>query len=114
MRTIIEAFSFGLPFDGRVARWRQRCLQLHCQSQRAEIYQTFVQVARAAVMAYLYSAHRREAGRGAHEANKENFGYYGKYTVGAASADGGIEAETEQVRPMWCVSVPEGNIENKG
>lgn len=117
VQTIIEAFSsFGLPFDegatlagdnGEYAPYRQ--------SQRAEIYQTFAKALMERGMAYpcfcteeeLAAAHQQQ------EANKENFGYYGKYAVWRDKSLEDIEAALEKNIPYVVRFRSEGSIANK-
>ena len=83
VQMIIDAFkSFGLPFDeGATTDGETGIYGPYRQSQRAEIYQTFVKSLVQRGMAYpcfcteeeLSAAHEQQ------EKNKENFGYYGKY-----------------------------------
>ena len=85
VQTIIDAFSsFGLPFDeGATLEGDSGLYGPYRQSQRAEIYQTFVKSLVQRGMAYPCFATEEElsAMRDQQEAAKENFGYYGKYAV---------------------------------
>ena len=117
VQTIIEAFSsFGLPFDeGATLDGDNGAYGPYRQSQRAEIYQTFVKSLVQRGMAYpcfcteeeLAAAHQQQ------EANKENFGYYGKYAVWRDRPMEDIEAELQKGTPYVVRFRSEGSIENK-
>ena len=117
VQTIIEAFSsFGLPFDeGATLEGDNGAYGPYRQSQRAEIYQTFVKSLVGRGMAYpcfcteeeLAAAHRQQ------EANKENFGYYGKYAVWRDRPMEDIEAALKQGTPYVVRFRSEGSIEHK-
>lgn len=85
------------------------------QSQRAEIYQTFVKSLVQRGMAYpcfcteeeLSAAHEQQ------EKNKENFGYYGKYAVWRDRPMEDIEAELAKGTPYVVRFRSEGSIEHK-
>ena len=108
VQDIIEAFPrSGLPFDeGATLEGDNGAYGPYRQSQRAEIYQTFVKSLVQRGMAYpcfcteeeLAAAHQQQ------EANKENFGYYGKYAVWRDRPMEDIEAELQKGTPMWCAS----------
>lgn len=117
VQTIIDAFSaFGLPFDegatldGEIGNYGP-----YRQSQRAEIYQTFVKWLMKQGMAYpcfcteeeLANAHAEQ------EANKENFGYYGKYAVWRDRTLEEVEAQLEKGMPYVIRFRSQGSIENK-
>ncbi|MDY3619340.1 glutamate--tRNA ligase [Agathobaculum sp.] len=117
VKTIIEAFSsFGLPFDeGATLSGDNGVYGPYRQSQRAEIYQAFVKSLVQRGMAYpcfctedeLSAAHAQQ------EANKENFGYYGKYAVWRDRPLEDIEAELQKGTPYVVRFRSEGSIENK-
>ena len=83
VQMIIDAFkSFGLPFDeGATTDGETGIYGPYRQSQRAEIYQTFVKSLVQRGMAYPCFCTEEELAEmhAQQEANKENFGYYGKY-----------------------------------
>ena len=117
VQMIIDAFqSFGLPFDeGATTDGETGIYGPYRQSQRAEIYQTFVKSLVERGMAYpcfcteeeLAEAHRQQ------EENKENFGYYGKYAVWRDRPMEDIEAELAKGTPYVVRFRPEGSIEHK-
>lgn len=117
VQTIIDAFSsFGLPFDeGATLDGETGAYGPYRQSQRAEIYQTFVKSLMARGMAYpcfctedeLAAAHAEQ------EKNKENFGYYGKYAIWRDRTIEDIEAELAKGTPYVVRFRSEGSIENK-
>ena len=117
VQTIIDAFSsFGLPFDeGATLDGETGAYGPYRQSQRAEIYQTFVKSLMARGMAYpcfcteeeLAAAHTEQ------EKNKENFGYYGKYAIWRDRTMEEIEAELAKGTPYVVRFRSEGSIENK-
>ena len=117
MQMIIDAFkSFGLPFDeGATTDGETGIYGPYRQSQRAEIYQTFVKSLVQRGMAYpcfcteeeLSAAHEQQ------EKNKENFGYYGKYAVWRDRPMEDIEAELAKGTPYVVRFRSEGSIEHK-
>ena len=117
VQMIIDAFqSFGLPFDeGATTDGETGIYGPYRQSQRAEIYQTFVKSLVERGMAYpcfcteeeLAEAHRQQ------EENKENFGYYGKYAVWRDRPMEDIEAELAKGTPYVVRFRSEGSIEHK-
>ncbi len=117
VQTIIDAFSsFGLPFDeGATLEGDSGTYGPYRQSQRAEIYQTFVKSLVQRGMAYPCFATEEDlaAMREKQEAAKENFGYYGKYAVWRDRPMEDIEAELAKGTPYVIRFRSEGNIENK-
>lgn len=117
VQTIIEAFSsFGLPFDeGATLDGDNGAYGPYRQSQRAEIYQTFVKSLVQRGMAYPCFCTEEElaAAHAQQEANKENFGYYGKYAVWRDRPMEDIEAELQKGTPYVVRFRSEGSIENK-
>ncbi len=117
VQTIIDAFSsFGLPFDeGATLEGDSGAYGPYRQSQRAEIYQTFVKSLVQRGMAYPCFATEQDlaAMREKQEAAKENFGYYGKYAVWRDRPMEDIEAELAKGTPYVIRFRSEGNIENK-
>ena len=117
VQTIIEAFSsFGLPFDeGATLDGDNGIYGPYRQSQRAEIYQTFVKSLVQRGMAYPCFCTEEElaAAHAQQEANKENFGYYGKYAVWRDRPMEDIEAELQKGTPYVVRFRSEGSIENK-
>lgn len=117
VQMIIDAFkSFGLPFDeGATTDGETGIYGPYRQSQRAEIYQTFVKSLVQRGMAYpcfcteeeLSAAHEQQ------EKNKENFGYYGKYAVWRDRPMEDIEAELAKGTPYVVRFRSEGSIEHK-
>ena len=117
VQTILSAFSsFGLPFDeGATLTGDNGAYGPYRQSQRAEIYQTFVKSLVQRGLAYpcfctedeLAAAHARQ------EQNKENFGYYGSYAVWRDRPMEDIEAALAQGLPYVIRFRSEGSIENK-
>lgn len=117
VKTIIDAFSsFHLPFDeGATLDGETGDYGPYRQSQRAEIYQTFVKSLIARGLAYpcfcteeeLAQAHAEQ------EKNKENFGYYGKYAVWRDRTLEDIETELTKGTPYVIRFRSEGSIENK-
>lgn len=117
VQMIIDAFkSFGLPFDeGATTDGETGIYGPYRQSQRAEIYQTFVKSLVQRGMAYpcfcteeeLAAAHEQQ------EKNKENFGYYGKYAVWRDRPMEDIEAELAKGTPYVVRFRSEGSIEHK-
>ena len=116
VQMIIDAFkSFGLPFD-EVQRLTARPSAVsYRQSQRAEIYQTFIKSLVQRGMAYPLLLHRGElsAAHEQQEKNKENFGYYGKYAVWRDRPMEDIEAELAKGTPYVVRFRSEGSIEHK-
>lgn len=117
VQTIIDAFSsFGLPFDeGATMTGDRGDYGPYRQSQRAEIYQTFVKSLVQRGMAYPCFATEEElaAMREKQEAAKENFGYYGKYAVWRDRPMEDIEAELAKGTPYVVRFRSEGSIEHK-
>lgn len=117
VQTILSAFSsFGLPFDeGATLTGDNGAYGPYRQSQRAEIYQTFVKSLVQRGLAYpcfctedeLAAAHARQ------EQNKENFGYYGPYAVWRERTMEDIEAALAQGLPYVIRFRSEGSLENK-
>lgn len=117
VQTIIDAFSaFGLPFDeGATLDGERGDYGPYRQSQRAEIYQTFVKSLVQRGLAYPCFATEEElaAMRQQQEAAKENFGYYGKYAVWRDRPMEDIEAELAKGTPYVVRFRSEGSIEHK-
>ena len=117
VQTIIDAFSsFGLPFDeGATLEGDSGLYGPYRQSQRAEIYQTFVKSLVQRGMAYPCFATEEElsAMRDQQEAAKENFGYYGKYAVWRDRPMEDIEAELSKGTPYVIRFRSEGSIAHK-
>ncbi|MBR3867405.1 MAG: glutamate--tRNA ligase [Butyricicoccus sp.] len=117
VQTIIDAFSsFGLPFDeGATLDGEIGAYGPYRQSQRAAIYQTFVKSLVQRGMAYPCFATEEElaAMRAEQEANKENFGYYGKYAVWRDRPMEDIEAALAEGKPYVIRFRSEGSLENK-
>ena len=117
VQTIIEAFSsFCLPFDeGATLEGDNGAYGPYRQSQRAEIYQTFVKSLIERGMAYPCFCTEEElaAAHAEQEKNKENFGYYGKYAVWRDRPMEDIEAELQKGTPYVVRFRSEGSIENK-
>ena len=117
VQTIIDAFSaFGLPFDeGATLTGDKGAYGPYRQSQRAEIYQTFVKSLVQRGMAYPCFATEQELAemREKQEAAKENFGYYGKYAVWRDRPMEDIEAELAKGTPYVVRFRSEGSIEYK-
>lgn len=117
VQTIIDAFSaFGLPFDeGATLDGERGDYGPYHQSQRAEIYQTFVKSLVQRGLAYPCFATEEElaAMRQQQEAAKENFGYYGKYAVWRDRPMEDIEAELAKGTPHVVRFRSEGSIEHK-
>lgn len=117
VQTILSAFSsFGLPFDeGATLSGDNGAYGPYRQSQRAEIYQTFVKWLVKQGMAYpcfctedeLAAAHAQQ------EANKENFGYYGTYAVWRDRPMEDIEAELQKGTPYVVRFRSEGSLDHK-
>lgn len=83
VKTILEAFkTFGLPFDeGATLDGDNGVYGPYRQSQRGSIYQVFVKNLVKRGLAYPCFCTEEELAEmhAQQEANKENFGYYGKY-----------------------------------
>ncbi len=117
VKTIIEAFSsFGLSFDeGATLEGDVGAYGPYRQSQRAEIYQTFVKTLVQRGMAYpcfctedeLVNMHARQL------EGKENFGYYGKYAIWRDRPMEEIEAALAAGQPYVIRFRSEGSLENK-
>ncbi len=117
VKTIIDAFSaFGLPFDeGATIDGEIGAYGPYRQSQRAQIYQTFVKSLMERGMAYPCFCTEEElaAAHAEQEKNKENFGYYGKYAVWRDRPLEDIEAELAKGTPYVVRFRSEGSIEHK-
>ncbi len=117
VKTIIEAFSsFGLPFDeGATLEGDNGVYGPYRQSQRAEIYQTFVKSLVQRGMAYpCFCTETELATMHAHQlAQKENFGYYGKYATWRDRPMEDIEAALAAGQPYVVRFRSEGSLENK-
>lgn len=117
VETIINAFqAFDLPFDeGATLDGERGDYGPYRQSQRAAIYQTFVKSLVERGMAYPCFCTEEElaAAHAQQEANKENFGYYGKYAVWRDRPLEDIERELEKGSPYVVRFRSEGSIENK-
>ncbi len=117
VQTIIEAFkSFGLPFDeGATLEGDNGNYGPYRQSERSEIYQSFVKSLIREGKAYpcfcteeeLAEAHKLQ------EKNKENFGYYGKYAIWRDRPIEDIEKELSKGTPYVIRFRSEGSIEHK-
>ena len=117
VKTIIEAFSsFGLPFDeGATLEGDNGVYGPYRQSQRAPIYQTFVKSLVQRGMAYpCFCTETELAEMHAHQlAEKENFGYYGKYATWRDRPMEDIEAALAAGRPYVVRFRSEGSLEKK-
>lgn len=117
VETIINAFAaFGLPFDeGATLTGEKGDYGPYYQSRRAEIYQTFAKdlVARGLAYPCFCTEEELAAAHAQQEANKENFGYYGKYAVWRDRPLEDIEAALQKGLPYVVRFRSEGNIENK-
>lgn len=117
VETIINAFvAFGLPFDeGATLTGEKGDYGPYYQSRRAEIYQTFAKdlVARGLAYPCFCTEEELAAAHAQQEANKENFGYYGKYAVWRDRPMEDIEAALQKGLPYVVRFRSEGNIENK-
>lgn len=117
VQTIIDAFSaFGLPFDeGATLDGETGAYGPYRQSQRAQIYQTFVKSLMERGMAYPCFCTEEElaAAHAEQEKNKENFGYYGKYALWRDRPLDDIEKELAKGTPYVVRFRSEGSIENK-
>ncbi len=117
VQTIIDAFSaFGLPFDeGATLDGETGDYGPYRQSQRAQIYQTFVKSLMERGMAYPCFCTEEElaAAHAEQEKNKENFGYYGKYAVWRDRTLEDIEAELAKGTPYVVRFRSEGSIDHK-
>ena len=95
----------------RARRWTAKPAHTvaYRQSQRAEIYQTFVKHLMARGMAYPCFCTEEElaAAHAEQEKNKENFGYYGKYAIWRDRTLEDIEAELAKGTP-YVVRFPLG------
>ena len=117
VETIIKVFSrFGLNFDeGATLEGDNGIYGPYTQSERGPIYQTYGKDLVRKGMAYpcfateeeLAEAHRVQ------EANKENFGYYGKYAVWRDRPMEEVEAALDEGRPYVIRFRSEGSIEHK-
>lgn len=117
VETILKAFtSFGLHFDeGATLEGDNGIYGPYRQSQRAEIYQTFVKSLVACGIAYPCFCTEKElaAAHAEQEKNKENFGYYGKYAVWRDRSMDEIQAALQQGTPYVVRFRSGGSIENK-
>lgn len=117
VKTIIEAFSsFGLQFDeGATLDGERGVYGPYRQSQRAALYQCFVKslVERGLAYPCFCTEDELSAAHAAQEANKENFGYYGKYAVWRDRTMEEIENELQKGTPYVIRFRSEGSIENK-
>lgn len=117
VKTIIEAFSsFGLPFDeGATLAGDNGVYGPYRQSQRAEIYQTFVKSLVQRGMAYpCFCTETELSAMHAHQlAEKENFGYYGKYATWRDRPMKDIEEALAAGQPYVVRFRSEGSLENK-
>lgn len=117
VQTIIEAFSsFGLKFDeGATLDGEIGDYGPYRQSERAEIYQTFVKWLVQQGMAYpcfcteqeLAAAHEQQ------EQNKENFGYYGAYAIWRDRSMEDIQQALAENKPYVIRFRSEGSTQNK-
>lgn len=117
VQVIIDAFSsFGLPFDeGATLEGDHGDYGPYRQSQRAEIYQTFVKDLMKKGLAYPCFATEEELSqmRAKQEERKENYGYYGSYAVWRDRPMEDIESELKKGTPYVVRFRSEGNIEHK-
>lgn len=117
VQTIIEAFSaFGLKFDeGATLDGAIGDYGPYRQSERAEIYQTFVKWLVQQGMAYPCFCTEQEltAAHDQQEQNKENFGYYGAYAVWRDRLMEDIQQALAENKPYVIRFRSEGSIENK-
>lgn len=117
VRTIIQAFNaFGLAFDeGATLDGESGAYGPYRQSERAEIYQTFVKSLVQRGMAYPCFCTEEElaAAHAEQEQNKENFGYYGKYAIWRDRPMEDIEAALANGTPYVVRFRSEGSIQNK-
>lgn len=117
VQTIIDAFSsFGLPFDeGATLDGEIGAYGPYRQSQRAQIYQTFVKSLVQRGMAYPCFATEDELAemRAKQEAAKENFGYYGAYAVWRDRPMEDIDAALAAGKPYVIRFRSEGSLEHK-
>lgn len=117
VETIINSFNaFGINFDeGAKIDGQTGNYGPYRQSERAEIYQTFVKWLVKQGCAYpcfcteeeLANAHKEQ------EKNKENFGYYGKYAIWRDRTINEIENELKKNTPYVIRFRSCGSIENK-
>ncbi len=117
VQTILSAFSsFGLTFDEGVnLEGESGGYGPYRQSDRAEIYQTYVKWLVQQGMAYpcfctedeLKAAHEQQ------EQNKENFGYYGAYAVWRNRSMEDIESALAAGKSYVIRFRSQGSIENK-
>lgn len=117
VKMIIDTFhSFGLSFDeGATLDGETGIYGPYRQSQRAEIYQTYVKslVQRGLAYPCFCTEAELEAAHKEQEQKKENFGYYGPYAVWRDRSIEEIEAELKKGSPYVVRFRSEGNIENK-
>lgn len=117
VETILSVFKkFGLQFDeGASLEGDQGIYGPYHQSQRSEIYQTYVKDMVAKGMAYpcFCSEDDLTQMRKTQEENKENFGYYGVYAKCRHLTTEEIEAKLAQQIPFVIRFRSEGSIEHK-
>lgn len=117
VQTIIEAFSsFGLKFDeGATLNGDNGAYGPYRQSERAEIYQTFVKwlVEQGKAYPCFCTEEELSAAHEAQEKNKENYGYYGKYAVWRDRSMEEIQQKLKDNVPYVVRFRSEGSIENK-
>lgn len=117
VETILKAFSaFGLNFDeGATLEGDNGSYGPYRQSQRANIYQTFVKALVARGMAYPCFCTEEElaAAHAVQEKNKENYGYYGKYAVWRDRSLEDIESKLHEGASYVVRFRSEGSIEHK-
>lgn len=117
VQTILSAFqSFGLNFDeGATLDGDNGIYGPYRQSLRAEIYQTYVKWLVQQGMAYPCFCTEEELAENhaQQEANKENFGYYGKYAIWRDRPMEDIEAALAEGKPYVVRFRSQGSIENK-
>ncbi len=117
VETIIKVFKkFNLNFDeGATLEGDNGNYGPYTQSERGPIYQTYVKYLVSRGMAYpcfctedeLKEIHETQ------EANKENFGYYGKYAIWRDRSEEEIYEKLDQGAPYVIRFRSEGSIEHK-